>query len=93
MIVKMENQVMNNEIAQYLLTDTRLPFLNADNPPFQVTSTSLYARHDVLWCGTPLWSVWVTCTSNALSQFLLCTPSLAEDLRQVKKKKKKKSLI
>lgn len=27
---------MNNEIAPYLLSDTRLPFLNTDNPPIQV---------------------------------------------------------
>lgn len=67
MIIKREKQVMNNEIAQYLLTDTRLPFLNTDNPPFQVSSPSLYARCDVLWCGISLWLVWVTCPSYAVS--------------------------
>lgn len=38
------------------LTD-QCPFLNPDQPHFQVTPSNLYAGHDVLWCGIPLRSV------------------------------------
>ena len=60
---------MHNTIAYHSLTEAQtVPeqrCVLGHLPP------SLYAEHDVLWCGISLWPVWVSCPGCAPSQLLV----------------------
>lgn len=77
MLIKRENQVLQKATAHHLPTNVRALFPNPDRLP------SLHTGQDVLWCGTFLWSIQVTCARCAPPQFLLVSPR-CQNMRQWK---------
>ena len=73
---------MHNRIAHHLLTGAQpIPELRCPLANFP----TLYTGHDIIWCGIPLWLVWVNCPRCVPSQLLVHSqPLLAGQYEKLK---------